>query len=93
MASLPNLKTATAPGNPGDLLPLGVPQVLVQGNRGCPDSAATSRTVGPRMRAGRAIRFQVQIVPDADHFDVVDPESKAWPVVRAAVLQAFGMKG
>jgi len=29
---------------------------------------------------------EVKIVPGADHFDVVDPESKAWPVVRDALL-------
>jgi hypothetical protein len=29
----------------------------------------------------------VTIVPGADHFDVVDPQSKAWPMVQSAVLK------
>jgi hypothetical protein len=29
----------------------------------------------------------VTIIIGADHFDVVDPQSKAWPTVQAAVLK------
>jgi hypothetical protein len=28
------------------------------------------------------------MIPGADHFDVVDPESKAWPTVMAALKSA-----
>jgi acetyl esterase/lipase len=73
-------------GNPGDLLPLGVPQVLIQG--------AEDDQIPPELPgrwAGMARRqgdvATVTIIPSADHFDVVDPESKAWPSVQAAVLR------
>ena len=71
-------------GNPGDLLPFGVPQILIQGTEddqippGLP--ARWARAAG---EAGDDVT--VKMIPGADHMDVVDPESKAWEVVRAAV--------
>ena len=71
--------------NPGDLLPLSVPQVLVQGSDDDQIPAALpQRWVEMARRQGDPV--EVKIVPGADHFDVVDPESKAWPVVRDALL-------
>jgi len=71
--------------NPGDLLPLGVPQVLVQGSDDDQiPSALPQRWAEMARRQGDLV--EVKIVPGADHFDVVDPESKAWPVVRDALL-------
>ena len=71
-------------GNPGDLLPFSIPQVLIQGSD---DSQIPPQL--PNRWAEIARRqgddVTVEIVPGADHFDVVDPQSKAWPVVRAAV--------
>jgi acetyl esterase/lipase len=73
-------------GNPGDLLPLGVPQVLIQGSE---DSQIPAEL--PRRWAELARRqgdpVSVTIVPRAGHFDVVDPESGAWSVVQDAVLK------
>jgi acetyl esterase/lipase len=71
-------------GNPGDLLPFGVPQILIQGTEddqippGLPARWATA--------AGEAgDDVTVEMIAGADHMDVVDPESEAWEVVRAAV--------
>jgi acetyl esterase/lipase len=77
-------------GNPGDLLPLNVPQVLIQGTD---DSQIPSQLPGRwaenARRQGDVVT--VTMVPGAGHFDVVDPRSKAWPVVKAAVRKmAFG---
>lgn len=70
--------------NPGDLLPLNVPQVLLQGS----DDNQIPPTL-PARWADNARRqgdqVTVTIIPHADHFDVVDPESKAWPIVTSAV--------
>jgi acetyl esterase/lipase len=30
-------------------------------------------------------------IPKADHFDLIDPRSAAWPIVEAAVLKALGV--
>lgn len=67
-------------GNPGDLLPFQARQVLIQGTEDdqippqLPDRwAAMSRRMGSHAT--------VSIIPGADHFDVVDPSSAAWPAV------------
>jgi len=73
-------------GNPGELLPLGVPQILIQ--------SAGDGQIPPQlpfrwadMARRRGDEVTVTIVPGVDHFDVVDPQSKAWPTVQAAVLK------
>jgi pimeloyl-ACP methyl ester carboxylesterase len=79
-----------AAGNPGDLLPFNVPQTLVQGSEDDqipPDLPGRWKDLARRSHDVAT----VQIVPGADHFDVVDPESRGWPVVKAAFRQAcFG---
>jgi len=71
--------------NPGDLLPLGLPQILVQGSEDDQIPAALpQRWADMARRQGDAVA--VKMIAGADHFDVVDPQSKAWPVVRDAVM-------
>ncbi|MEO7030266.1 MAG: alpha/beta hydrolase [Acidobacteriaceae bacterium] len=76
--------------NPGDLLPLGVPQMLFQGS----DDDQIPPTL-PGRWADNARRqgdqATVTIIPNADHFDVVDPESKAWPIISAAILHSLAV--
>jgi acetyl esterase/lipase len=70
--------------NPGDLLPFNIPQVLLQGtdDSQIPPELPT-RWADKARRLGDTVT--VNILPGAGHFDVVDPESKAWPTVMAAV--------
>jgi acetyl esterase/lipase len=72
-------------GNPGDLLPLGVPQLLIQGSD---DDQIPPQL--PHRWADMARRqgdtAAVTMVPSAGHMDLVDPESKAWGTVQGAVL-------
>jgi acetyl esterase/lipase len=72
-------------GNPGDLLPLGVKQVLIQGSE---DDQIPSGLPGhwAEMARKQGDAVTVTMIPLADHFDVVDPQSKAWPTVQSAVL-------
>lgn len=77
-------------GDPGMLLPLGTPQWLVQGSE---DNQIAPQL--PERWAGNA-RAQhetvsVTILPNGDHFDVVDPESRHWPTVLAAFKKACGV--
>ena len=73
--------------NPGDLLPLGVPQTLVQGSDDDQiPPELPKRWAEESRRQGDTV--QVQILPGADHFDVVDPESKVWPSVQKALVAA-----
>jgi acetyl esterase/lipase len=73
--------------NPGDLLPLNVPQFLLQGTDD--DQIPPQLPVRWAERArGIGDSVTVDIISGADHFDIVDPQSKAWPRIRKAVLQA-----
>lgn len=71
-------------GNPGDLLPLGVRQVLIQGteDQQIPPQLP-SRWAEKARRQGDEVT--IHMIPAADHFDLVDPQSKAWERVLAAV--------
>ena len=71
-------------GDRAELLPFNVPQALIQGTEddqippGLPEKwAERARRLGEQVR--------VEKIAGADHFDVVDPESKAWPRVLAVV--------
>ncbi len=78
-------------GNPGDLLPLNVPQVLLQGTKDDQIPALLPVRWAERgHRMGEDVT--VEMIPGAGHFDVVDPQSAAWPTVLAAVLKALGMR-
>ncbi|MGA7157398.1 MAG: alpha/beta hydrolase [Acidobacteriaceae bacterium] len=70
-------------GNPGDLLPFHIPQILIQGTEDdqIPPELPTRWTELAR-RLGDS--SSATIIPSADHFDVVDPESSAWPTVQDA---------
>jgi acetyl esterase/lipase len=73
-------------GNPGDLLPLNAPQILIQGSDdGQIPAQLPDRWAELAPRQGDEVT--VTIIVGADHLDVVDPQSKAWPTVQAAVLK------
>jgi acetyl esterase/lipase len=74
--------------NPGELLPLSVPQLLFQGSNDnqIPPTLPDRWAENARRQGDQAT---VTIIPGADHFDVVDPESKAWPVIQSAILRSL----
>jgi pimeloyl-ACP methyl ester carboxylesterase len=70
--------------NPGDLLPFHVPQLLIQGTADDqipPD--LPSRWAEMSRRRGDAAT--VSMIPSADHFEVLDPQSQAWGAVRDSI--------
>ena len=71
-------------GNPGDLLPFNIPQLLIQGDQ---DGQIPPTLPARWAHLSRSLGDApiVTIIPGADHFDVVDPDSKAWPLVLASV--------
>jgi len=72
--------------NPGELLPLGVPQILVQGAED--DQIAPEipqRWQQQARKQGDSV--EVVMVPGADHFDLVDPERPAWNASLNAILK------
>lgn len=71
------------------LLPLGVPQVLIWGR----DDAMTPLRFGETYvasarEAGDDARLLA--LPSLGHFEVADPASTAWPVVRQALVSLLG---
>jgi len=71
-------------GNPGDLLPFQAPQILIQGSADDQiPPALPARWAGNATRMGS--HATVKIIPGADHLDVVDPNSSAWPAVMAQI--------
>jgi len=75
-------------GNPGELLPLMVRQILLQGTE---DQQIPPQLPGRWAENARRQGDEVTVtmIPLADHFDIVDPETKAFGVVRTAVRQIF----
>lgn len=74
-----------AAGDPGRLLPLVCAQALVQGTDDGQIPPGLPEQWAAKVRRGGG-SCSVTIVSNADHMDVVDPRSRAWPVVRAAIF-------
>jgi len=76
-----------AAADPMALLPLNVRTVLVHGGR---DGQVPSEQALRYAEAARLAGDEVHMVylPEADHFQVIDPKSEAWPAVLAAFIDA-----
>jgi dipeptidyl aminopeptidase/acylaminoacyl peptidase len=78
-----------ASASPAELLPLGVRQVLVHGTA----DDRVPYEVSQRYRdAATATGDDVEImtVPDAGHFELINPRSSVWPVVPRAARMLVG---
>jgi acetyl esterase/lipase len=76
-----------ADASPADHLPLGVRTVVIHGTKDNVVPLAMSRSFVERARAaGDDIRLAMP--EDADHFDVVDPKSRAWTEVLNVLSSA-----
>lgn len=75
---------AFADTSPAALLPLGVPQVVVSGSldRIVPDSFGRAYA---NLAAAAGDRVRQVTLPEAGHFELVDPASGAWPVLLEAL--------
>lgn len=75
-------------GDPGELRPLPLRQLLIQGSA---DDQIPPEL--PHVWAKESLRLgqkaEVTIIPGATHLDVVDPRSKAWPVVISEIVAFF----
>jgi acetyl esterase/lipase len=77
-----------AVGSPAELVPLGVPQLLIHGeddeivpiwiSEGYADAATVAGDDVALLR-----------LPNTDHFAVIDPESPVWPGILSAVFTLF----
>ncbi len=69
-----------AMASPKELLPIGIPQLLVHGLDDRPDLVDLDRTYAASARAS-GCDVDLLELPGADHFDVIDPRSTAWRAI------------
>ena len=74
-----------ATASPGDLLPLGVKQVLIHGTA---DPNVPYEISDLYVSRAKALGDDAELVTlkGTGHFEVIDPMSKEWPVVRERIL-------
>lgn len=73
-------------GSPFELLPLGVPQVLITGARDTIVPSEIAERYAARARE-RGDDVRIVEVAGADHFDLIDPTATAFAAVRDAALE------
>lgn len=76
-------------GSPGEMLPLGVPQILITGALDwlVPPSLGDEYATLARKSGDEA---KMTVIEGAGHFEVIAPGTVAWPAVEAAVLSLTG---
>ena len=72
--------------SPPDLLPYGVPQLLIHGTA---DTMVSIGVSEDHLRAARESGDSAELltIPGADHFQIRDPASPYWPPAREAILR------
>jgi dipeptidyl aminopeptidase/acylaminoacyl peptidase len=77
-------------GSPIELLPTGMMQVLVHGTADDIVPVSQSETF---VQKAEKLGDQSTLVKldGTGHFDLIDPESEAWPAVASAVLSLFDL--
>jgi len=71
-----------AAANPIERLPLSVPSLLIHGDADDTVPVTQSRAFNAAaVAAGDA--SDLHVLAGADHFELVDPEGRAWPLIRA----------
>jgi acetyl esterase/lipase len=72
-------------GSPADMLPLGVPQILITGALDwLIPPAFGEEYVALATKAGD--RAELTVIEGAGHFEIIAPGTQAWPTVEKAVL-------
>jgi len=72
-----------AMGSPMSLVPLGVPQILVLGRHDDSWMPVGRRYFERAKASGDDVRFLE--APESGHFEMIDPRSTTWPLVRDAM--------
>lgn len=71
--------------DPLQRLPLGAPALLIHGDRDDRVPVEQSRTYAAAAQAAGDV-CELCELPGADHFELVDPEGRAWPIARERLL-------
>jgi acetyl esterase/lipase len=70
--------------SPAALLPLGIPQVLIHGNRDDLVPLSVSQDYVQKATLARD-HVTLIVLPEADHFALIDPNSAAWGITIAEI--------
>jgi len=78
-----------AKASPFELLPIGPAQRLIHGSADDIVPVDFSRRY---LEAAKAKKSDVTLteIPECGHFELIDPRSKAWPVVEQTTMAIFG---
>ena len=77
-----------AAASPIELVPLGIPQLLIHGaNDDIVPLSISEGYAAAAKKAGDDVTLLA--LPNTDHFAVIDPESTVWPGMLAAILPLF----
>ena len=76
-------------GSPIELLPLGVPQILVHGTR----DESVPYEMSERYVAAAAGEAELVTLADSGHFEPIDPLAVEWPVVMSTLERLLGALG
>ncbi|HEX2174024.1 MAG TPA: alpha/beta hydrolase [Dehalococcoidia bacterium] len=76
--------------SPAELLPLGVPQVLVHGDEDEHVPIAISRIYTAAARGVGDPDIRLHEFPGLDHFAVIDPRSEAWAITVGELVGLLG---
>lgn len=85
-ASFPDAPERYRQASPRALLPLGLPQVLIHGTEdtNVPIEISRNYTIAAKERHDPITYIELQ---DTDHFDVIDPQTKAWEATMQALTE------
>ena len=72
--------------NPRDMLPLGIPQLLIHGDADQVIHISWSKSYY-QIAAAAGERVRLVVIDNADHIGVRDPSSEFWPPARDAILE------
>ncbi|MFQ5744629.1 MAG: alpha/beta hydrolase family protein [Acidobacteriota bacterium] len=75
-------------GSPAQMVPLGVPQLLINGARDTVWGPVAESYYRKARKAGDAV--ELEVAPESGHFELIDPDSSTWPQVRKAAWSLLG---
>jgi acetyl esterase/lipase len=78
-----------AAASPAERLPLGVPALLIHGDADENVPVEQSRSFAAAAQAA-GDDCALHELPGAEHFEVVDPAGRAWPILRQWLLELTG---
>lgn len=78
-----------ADGSPLELLPLGVPQIVIHGTA----DESVPYEMSERYVEAAAGEAELVTLEGAGHFEPIDPLSSEWPQVRSAIERVLGAAG